>query len=147
MSSTGVDAPPAAGTRSPTRACPAAAPASGSRADATVRQLLRVPECPARPVSEEEVQRVFSISILLSAFRCLLSYIILPIVTPLLGAATNIGPAIGIPVAVVALVFDAMGIRRFWMARHRWRWAMTFVYLAVMGMVSYLLAGDISHFA
>ena len=96
--------------------------------------------------TERQLQRVFSVSILLSAFRCLLSYIFIPIVTPLIGAATSIGPALGIPVGVLALAFDVMAIRRFWVARHRWRWAMTVVYLSVMGMVSALLVGDIAHF-
>ena len=106
------------------------------------------PAGPARPaVTEQQLQRVFSVSILLSAFRCLLSYIILPIVTPLLGAATSVGPALGIPVGITALVFDVVAIRRFWVARHRWRWAMTAVYIAVMGMVTALLVGDIAHFA
>ena len=92
------------------------------------------------------MQRTFSVGILLSAFRCLLSYVILPVVTPVLGAATNIGPALGIPVAAVALVFDAVGIRRFWLVRHRWRWPVTFIYLAVMGLVASLLVTDIRHF-
>lgn len=97
-------------------------------------------------VSEEQLQRVFSVSILLSAFRCLLSYIILPIVTPLLGAATSVGPAIGIPVGILALGFDVAAIRRFWVSRHRWRWVMTVLYVAVMGMVTFLLVRDIAHF-
>ena len=98
-------------------------------------------------VTDAQVERTFSYSILLSAFRCLLSYVILPVVTPVLGAATNIGPALGIPVAAVALVFDAYGIRRFWLVRHRWRWPVTFVYLAVMGLVATLLVTDIRHFS
>ena len=117
-----------------------------SRAEATVRTILRVQDAPRRAVSDDEVHRTFSIGILLSAFRCLLSYVLLPIITPVLGAATSIGPALGIPVSVVALVFDVIGIRRFWIARHRWRWEMTIVYLAVMGLVTALLVKDIGHF-
>lgn len=83
---------------------------------------------------------------LISAFRCLLSYIVLPVITPALGVAAGAGPAIGIPVGVLALVFDVMGIRRFWVARHRLRWPMTAIYLAVMAMVSVLLGRDIAHF-
>ena len=113
-------------------------------ADRGARVATRRPS--SASVTEAQLQRVFSLSILLSAFRCLLTYIILPIVTPLLGAATSIGPAIGIPVSVLALGFDVFAIRRFWVARHRWRWAMTVLYLAVMGLVTALLVGDIAHF-
>ena len=101
---------------------------------------------PSASVSEAQLQRLFSVSILLSALRCLLTYIVLPIITPLIGAATSVGPALGIPLSIVALAFDVMAIRRFWLARHRWRWAMTVIYLAVMGLVTALLVGDIAHF-
>ena len=109
--------------------------------------------CPVAPAphrrrtSDDQVNRIFSVSILLSAFRCLLSYIFLPVVTPALGLATGVGPALGIPVGVLALVFDVLGIRRFWLADHRLKWPMTFVYAAVMAMVAVLLARDVAHFA
>ena len=41
------------------------------------------------------------------------------------------------------LFFDVVGLRRFWKADHRWRWAMTAIYVAVMALVSALLIGDI----
>jgi hypothetical protein len=88
---------------------------------------------------------MFSVSMLISAARCLLSYVVFPIVTPALGLATGVGPAIGIPIAVLALVFDVIGIRRFWIADHQWRWLMTGIYVAVMTLVSVLLVLDIVH--
>ena len=107
-----------------------------------MRRLLRVPE--RRPAaSEDSAHRIFSISIVLSALRCLLTYIVLPVLTPLLGAATSVGPAIGIPLALVALTFDVRGIRRFWLADHRWRWSMTVVYAAVMALVLTLLVQNL----
>jgi hypothetical protein len=107
-----------------------------------MRRVLRVPD--QRPAaSEDSANRIFSVSILLSALRCLLSYIVLPILTPLLGAATSVGPAVGIPLAVVALVFDVRGIRRFWLADHRWRWSMTAVYGVVMAFVMILLVQNL----
>ena len=111
-----------------------------------MRRLLHVPAGPPR-VSEDSAHRIFSASIVLSAFRCLLSYVFLPIITPILGATAGVGPILGIPIAVVALVFDVRGIRRFWLVDHRYRWAITALYVAVMGMVSYLLVHDIVHLA
>jgi hypothetical protein len=112
------------------------------RADVVMRRLLFVPEGPAT-VGEASAHKIFNVSMALSALRCLLSYVVFPIVTPLLGAAANVGPAIGIPIALLALFFDVLGIRRFWMAGHRWRWAMTAIYILVMGLVTSLLVGDI----
>jgi hypothetical protein len=107
-----------------------------------MRRLLFVPEGPVT-VGEASAHRIFNISMGLSALRCLLSYVVFPIVTPLIGAATSVGPAIGIPIAVLALTFDVMGIRRFWLAGHRLRWVMTGIYVLVMALVTTLLVGDI----
>jgi hypothetical protein len=112
------------------------------RADLAMRRLLFVPEGPVT-VGEASAHRIFNVSIAISALRCLLSYVVFPIVTPLLGAATNVGPAIGLPIAVIALFFDVIGIRRFWLADHRLRWVMTIIYALVMGLVTALLVGDI----
>jgi hypothetical protein len=109
-----------------------------------MRRLLFVPTGRSR-AGYEAAHRMFSVSMLISAARCLLSYVVFPIVTPALGLATGVGPAIGIPIAVLALVFDVIGIRRFWIADHQWRWLMTGIYVAVMTLVSVLLVLDIVH--
>lgn len=121
-----------------------AAPRGHTTPDAAMERLLAVPEGPPT-VDEDAAHRIFSVSIFLSALRCLLSYVVFPVLAPLFGMATGVTAAIGIPIAVLALVFDALGIRRFWLARHRWRWPMTGVYVAVMALVVTLLVGDISH--
>ncbi len=111
-------------------------------ADVSMRRLLFIPD-DAQRVREKDVHRIFSTSILLSALRCLLTYVLLPVLTPVLGVAAGVGPAVGLPLAVVALVFDVMGIRRFWLADHRLRWSVTGIYLAVMALVVALMVVDI----
>jgi hypothetical protein len=111
------------------------------RAEQIVRRCLCVGE--ARPRSTADAQRLFSVAMVISGLRCLLSYIVLPFVAPALGAATGVEPYFGIPISIVALVFDVRGMRRFWIADHRYRWPMTAIYLAVMGLVTALLIGDI----
>lgn len=115
---------------------------SRSRAESAMCRLLCI-DPNRRAVSPDEAHRLFSSSMLLSALRCLLSYVILPVVTPVLGVAASVGPYIGIPVALVALVFDIKGVRRFWLANHRWKWSMTVLYAAVIAMVLGLLIGSI----
>ena len=109
--------------------------------DAVMRRLLVIRD--DSRTSSRRAQRLFSTSMLISATRCLLTYIVLPILTPLFGVTAGVGPAVGIPLAVVALVFDVLGIRRFFAANHRLRWQITAVYLAVMGLVIALLVGNI----
>lgn len=111
-------------------------------AERLMRRCLCVGEASRRSTSGD-AQRLFSISMVISGLRCLLSYVVLPFLAPLIGAATGVEPYLGIPISIVALVFDVRGLRRFWIADHRYRWHMTFVYVAVMSLVSALLIGDI----
>lgn len=113
------------------------------RADRIARRVLRVGVAPAK-VDEDEVYRSFSLAMVLSGLRCTLSYVILPFVLPALGVLPGVGPWIGIPVGVVALVFDVRGLRRFWVFGHRWRWPMTLLYVLVMMMVSALVGVDVA---
>ena len=113
-----------------------------SKADQAMRHLLRVPDG-QRAIPESATHRIFGPSILLSASRCLLSYIVLPILLPLLGLAKGVGPIIGIPVGVLALTFDVLGIRRFWLADHHQKWLFSAVYAVVGVMVFTLLIVDL----
>jgi len=138
----------AGSTGAPPASRPAAAPATAAptaerpAADQFMRRLLRVPEERA-PVPESDTHRIFGVSIFLSATRCLLSYIVLPILLPLLGLAKGVGPWLGIPIGVLALYFDVLGIRRFWLADHHQRWLFSAVYAVVGAMVLTLLVVDI----
>jgi hypothetical protein len=68
-------------------------------------------------------------------------------VLPAIGLASSVGPAIGIPVGMLALVFDYLGIRRFWLANHHQRGMFSAIYAAVGGMVLALVIIDIVHLA
>jgi hypothetical protein len=112
-------------------------------ADEVMRRLLRIDEQAPRQ-TDDELRRGFSQSMLVSAVRCILTYIVLPFVTPLLGVAAGVGPVLGITIGVVAIVFNVRTIRRFWMAEHRWRWAYTAVGGTVMAMLVVLIALDVA---
>ncbi len=116
-----------------------------SRADAVARRLLRIPDQVAARGTRSDPEGLFSLAMIISGLRCTLSYVILPFLLPALGlgAVAGLGPEIGIPVGVVALYFDVKGIRRFWLAGHRLRWQMTLIYLAVIGLVLYLVIVDL----
>lgn len=90
-----------------------------------------------------EPTRVFSTSILISAVRCLLAYIVFPWVLPAAGVAGDIGPGIGIVVGAVAIGFNVLSIRRFWRADHRWKTPITVLNTTVIGMLLILMAIDV----
>ncbi len=118
---------------------------AGGRADVVARWLLRIPDRQAPRATRSDPEHLFSLAMVISGLRCTLSYVILPFLLPALGlgAVAGLGPEIGIPVGVVALYFDIKGIRRFWLAGHRLRWQMTLIYLAVIGLVLYLVITDL----
>ncbi|MGB9111512.1 MAG: hypothetical protein WCF24_02165 [Acidimicrobiales bacterium] len=113
-----------------------------SRGDCLVRRVLAIPDGPPQ-LSVVQAQRSFSFAMVLSGLRCLFSYVLVPVVLPLVGLATGAAPYIGVPAALLALVFDVRGIRRYWLANSSHRWAMTWIYLAVIVLVLFLLVHDL----
>jgi hypothetical protein len=111
-------------------------------ADVAMRRLLRIPE--GHTASEGAAQRAFSTSVLVSATRCTLTYLVLPFLLPALGLAAGVGPAIGIPVGIVAIGCNIGTIRRFWAADHRYRWAYTALALTVIVLLAVLLVEDVA---
>jgi hypothetical protein len=113
-----------------------------SKADMLVRRLLFVRERPTRP-SSRSAETAFQRSMLISATRCTLTYIVFPFVLPAFGVATSVGPALGLTIGSLALVCDVFAIRRFFAADHRWRWHFTIVALCVMALLTVLLLEDV----
>ena len=120
------------------------APRIYTPAERFMRQLLFIRD-PDPNVADEQVNKLFETSILISAIRCTLAYVVFPIFAPALYAASNWGPAIGLIVGAIALVFDVAGMRRFWKADHRWRWPMTGIYACVMVLVVILVIDDLGY--
>ena len=88
-------------------------------------------------------ERIFSTSVVISAIRCSLSYVILPWLAPLLGWQGALGPVVGIVIGVVALASNVWSIRRFWASRHRLRWPITVLNCAVIILVTVLVVRDL----
>lgn len=126
------------------RSVPGGAAPAPTAAEAVIRRVLRVPAGPPK-ASDDAANRLFSTSIALSALRCLMTYVIVPVLVPLVGPAVGNAPEIGIPLSILALVFDVRAVRRFWMADHPWRWRMTALYAVLMVMVGALAVIDVIH--
>jgi hypothetical protein len=126
-----------------TTAAPLLAPrAERPAADALMRRLLRISDAQPR-MGEDELRSAFSRSILVSAVRCVLTYLVIPFLGPVLGLAAGVGPLVGIPVGALAIVFNVKSMRRFWRADHRWRWAYTAISGTVIALLVVLVATDL----
>jgi hypothetical protein len=138
-------APTAAPAACPYHPAPGTAVATApqrSKADQFVRRILFVKERPAA-VSKRAAETAFQRSMLISAARCTLTYIVFPFVLPAFGIATSVGPALGLTIGSLALVCDVFSIRRFFAADHRYRWHFTIVALCVIVLLSVLLVEDV----
>ena len=94
--------------------------------------------------ADDPATRAFSRSMLISATRCLLTYILFPWVLPLLGVTAGVGPALGLPIGAVAVVSNVFTIRRFWASDHRWKWPVTVICLGVLALLVVLIGQDIA---
>ncbi|CAN5791516.1 hypothetical protein BH23ACT4_BH23ACT4_03120 [soil metagenome] len=91
-----------------------------------------------------KAQRGFTVSMLVSGIRCVLAYVILPFVTPLLGLAPGIGPGLGIVIGTVAIGANLFSLRRFWVLRHPWRKPITVLHIGVIAFLLVLMTLDIA---
>jgi hypothetical protein len=115
-----------------------------SKADMVVRSVLRIRERPAG-VSAKSAYAAFQRSMMISAIRCTLTYVVFPFVVPAVGFATGVGPILGIVIGLVAMTCDVFTIRRFFAIDHKWRWHFSAVALTVICFLAVLMVQDIAH--
>lgn len=74
-------------------------------------------------------------AIVISGVRCTITYLLIPVLAPVIGILGVIGAPLSITLSVTAIWMGLAGVRRFWMADHRARWA----YTGFIGLVVALL--------
>jgi hypothetical protein len=114
-----------------------------SNADRFMRRLLRLP-VDGPKATAADAQKAFQTSILVATVRCLLMYVVFPFVLPAIGVASGVGPWIGLPISLAAIVAIVMSIRRFWRADHSKRWHYTVLGTTVIGFLVYLVITDLN---
>ena len=90
-----------------------------------------------------DAARIFSLSILVSAVPCLLTYVVFPWVLPLLGVAGGVGPVVGVVVGAVAIAANVASIRRFRSSAHSWRRPLMVLNSAVIALLVVLVIVDV----
>ena len=121
--------------------------AEPSRADRFVRRLLRVDQSPV-PCSaagaSSSAHRAFRLSLVVSGIRCLVTYLAVPILVPLISFASVLAAPLGIALCLVAFVSGTAGVRRFWRSNHRHKWTYTWFMVAVFVTLAVALWFDIA---
>jgi hypothetical protein len=121
----------------------ASARSAGSDADRFMRRLLCLP-IDAPTATAADARRAFQTSMMVATVRCMLMYIVFPFVLPAIGLSAGVGPLIGLPISVLAIVAIVMSIRRFWRADHSKRWHYTVLGTAVIGFLVVLVVQDLT---
>jgi hypothetical protein len=107
-----------------------------------MRRLLRLPT-DAPKATEASARQLVERSLLISMTRCLLTYVVLPFLAPVLGFATGVTPVVGVVVGLVAIVANVASVRRFWRADHRYRWHYTVLATVIVLALVWLVAIDV----
>lgn len=94
-------------------------------ADRIARQLLRVERVDPRALVPLQG------SLIISGVRCLVTYLLVPAVTPVVGLAGVLATPVSIALSSVAAVLSLTSLRRVWIADHRLRWPYT-AFIAVV---------------
>jgi hypothetical protein len=110
-----------------------------SATDRFMRRVLRVGEV----VDKNAIlgaRRSTTAAIVVSGIRCIITYLLIPILAPIVGISDAASAPVTIALSVLAIVMGISGVRRFWIADHRARWAYTIfigviVALLVVGIV------------
>ena len=108
-----------------------------STPDLFMRRLLHVGSIDTGATAG--AHRAFRWSILVTAIRCTILYVVVPILIPVVSIARVVAAPVSIALCIFALLNGVVSVRRFWTANHPSRWK----YLAFMVIVSVVLLTSI----
>jgi len=111
-----------------------------SAADRAMLKFLRIdPAAPPKSIFGSE--NAFGKSIAVSAMRCTVTYLLLPLLAPIVDLTHGITkPIFGLVLGAVSMTAIALSMRRFFASNHKWRWGYSmvggsiFVALVVMAL-------------
>lgn len=115
-----------------------------SAPDRFMRWLLRVEGAKRTPFINRDAHRNFRVALIISGVRCLITYLLIPILVPILGVAGVLAAPLGIALCVVAVVNGIVSVRRFWISDHRGKWMYTWFMVVVFAILAIALVADIS---
>ena len=118
-----------------------AGPGERSRADLFMRRLLRVTTTDPKAVFR--ARSAMRSSIVIAGIRCTITYLLVPILVPILGFMGTFATPLSIALILYAMVNGVISVRRFWMADHRSRWNYTWFMAIVLLLLTVALVIDV----
>jgi len=124
----------------PTSATPTA---GRTPADRFMRRLLRV-EGPPQRGAIFGARDALSRSLLVSAVRCILTYLVIPVAVPAVGFLDVLAAPVSIALCALAAALSVRSVRRFFLAGHPKRWAYTAFAAVVEVFLAVALVSDLA---
>ncbi|MFT4219641.1 MAG: hypothetical protein QM611_03885 [Microbacterium sp.] len=114
-------------------------------ADRFMRRLLRVSSTDTGKVAG--AHRAFRTAIIVSGVRCLISYLLVPILIPITAVAGFVAAPLSLALCLFAIVNGVISVRRFWVSNHRSRWMYTWFMAVVFVVLIVAIVLDVSRLA
>jgi hypothetical protein len=108
-----------------------------------MRRLLRI-EGDAEPGVILGAQRAMTNSILVSAIRCTITYLLVPVLTPIVGVLDLVDAPLSLVLCGLAFFMSSRSLRRFWRADHAKRWHYTALIVLVWTFLAVAVVRDVS---
>ncbi|MEO8393160.1 MAG: hypothetical protein ABI700_09225 [Chloroflexota bacterium] len=118
-----------------------------SRLDQFVGRILFVKPQPipvAVETDESEAQRAFKFSLIFTGVRCILQYIVLPFILPVIGIAAASALPLLLLINVFAIVSMLFSVRRFWQINYQYKWQYLLMALLILAALTGFIALDLS---
>lgn len=114
-----------------------------SSADLFMRRLLSV-HGDAVPGAVFDARNKLRSSIVVSGIRCIITYLLVPIATPIIGFSGAVAAPLSVTLSVIAMVLGYNSLRRFWLADHRLRWRYTIFIVVVWVLLAVGIVVDLA---
>ncbi len=82
-------------------------------------------------------------SIVIAGIRCVITYLLVPILVPIFGFMGTFAAPVSIALILYAMVNGWISVRRFWMADHPARWKYTWFMAAVFVLLTVAVIMDV----
>ena len=119
-----------------------------SQLDLIVARLLFVDVQPNPDTTKTNMQRraerVFGLSLLFSGVRCVLQYVVLPFVLPLLGIASDAAVPLMLGISILAVLSIIVSLRRFWSIGYSYRWHYLVVAMVAISLLCVFIVLDLN---
>lgn len=119
-----------------------------TRAERVVQWMLFL-DPPAHEVENGQpdstrAERAFGLSLVFSAVRCILQYVILPFVLPVFGFAADAAVPVVLAINLVAIVAILYSVRRMWRIDYKYKWQYLLVGAGALLILFVFLYADLN---